>query len=50
MKKEILSFVVAKTKHRMHRVLFQTDTPFKPKVVKDKTLYKRKSKHRNSEE
>jgi len=32
-------------KTRAHRVLFLSDTPFKPKRVERKDLYKRKSKH-----
>jgi hypothetical protein len=50
MKKQIISFTIAQPKTRAHRVLFQNNTPFKPKVVEDKTLYKRKPKHRKSEE
>jgi len=45
MKKQILSFTIEKPKHRVHRVLFQEDTPFKPKVVKRKDTYKRRPKH-----
>lgn len=33
-------------KTRAHYVLFQKDTPFKPKVVKSKKSYSRKSKHK----
>jgi len=50
MKKQILSFTIKQPKTRAHVVLFQNNTPFKPKVVKDKTLYNRKPKHRKSEE
>jgi len=46
MKKSVLSFVVAQPKHRAHRVLFDANTPFKPKIVQDKTIYKRKVKHK----
>jgi len=45
MKREILSFTVKEPKHRAHRVLFQNDTPFKPKVVQSKAQYRRKDKH-----
>lgn len=30
---------------RAHRVLFRSDTPFKPKVVNARPRYQRKSKH-----
>lgn len=32
-------------KTRVHRVLFDRDSPFKPKTVESKVAYKRKSKH-----
>jgi hypothetical protein len=48
MKTQILSFTLEKPKHRAHRVLFQEDTPFKPKVVNRKDTYKRKPKHPKS--
>jgi hypothetical protein len=47
MKKQILSFIVEQPKHRAHRVLFQENTPFKPKVVQSKIAYNRKPKHKN---
>jgi hypothetical protein len=50
MKREILSFTVKEPKHRAHRVLFQNDTPFKPKVVESKVQYRRKDKHPNRSE
>ena len=51
MKREILSFKIEQPKHRAHRVLFDDNTPFKPKVVKSKkSEYKRKPKHRNQNE
>jgi hypothetical protein len=35
-------------KTRAHRVLFRSDTPFKPKVVQTKKgVYQRRPKHRN---
>lgn len=45
MKREIISFVIPSPKTRAHRVLFDEDTPFKPKVVKSKKLHQRKPKH-----
>lgn len=48
MKKETLSFTVKQPKQRHHMMLFQAGTPFKQKVVQDKTLYKRKPKHRKN--
>jgi hypothetical protein len=45
MKKELLSFKIEQPKHRVHRVLFDENTPFKPKVVQSKTQYRRKNKH-----
>jgi hypothetical protein len=46
MKREILSFKIEQPKHRAHRVLFDDNTPFKPKVVRSKKgEYIRKPKH-----
>jgi hypothetical protein len=46
MKKELLSFTVKEPKHRAHKVLFCSNTPFKPKVVQsEKGKYIRKPKH-----
>ena len=46
MKRKILSFTIERPKHRAHRVLFFSNTPFKPKVVQaKKSMYIRKSKH-----
>ena len=50
MKKQILSFTVKEPKHRAHRVLFDENTPFKPKVVQSKVQYRRKDKHPNRSE
>ena len=48
MKKDIISFQIQAPKHRAHRVLFDDDTPFKPKVVRSKKgQYQRTMKHRN---
>jgi hypothetical protein len=41
MKKEVIQF---KVKSRAHYVLYG-DTPFRPKKVESKLLYKRKAKH-----
>lgn len=49
MKNKILSFKIEQPKHRAHRVLFQENTPFKPKVVQSKTLYNRKPKHKGNQ-
>ncbi len=44
MKKQ--SFVIEfKPRTRAHRVLFDRDLPFKPKVVPSKLAYKRREKH-----
>jgi nitrogen fixation-related uncharacterized protein len=34
-----------KQKTRAHRILFDNDSPYKQKVVKDRTKYTRKNKH-----
>ena len=39
-----------KMKTRRHYVLFDRDLPFKPKVVRDRTKYRRKVKHRKNED
>jgi hypothetical protein len=44
MKKEIIHFTVERPKHRAHRVLFDNDSPFKPKTIKAKNQYRRKDK------
>jgi len=33
---------------RVHNLLFSNNTPFKPKVVQNRTRYKRHNKHKNS--
>lgn len=35
-------------KTREHLILFHRDSPFKPKVVKDRTKYSRVAKHKKS--
>jgi len=37
-------------KHREHFVLFAQNTPFKPKKVERKDLYKRNPKHKGRDE
>ena len=45
MKKETIK-IEFKTRTRAHRVLFDRDLPFKPKVVESKKgVYKRRDKH-----
>ena len=48
MKRETITFMTSRPKHRAHRVLFDNELPFRPKVVKSKTLYKRQQKHKKS--
>ena len=51
MKNQVISFRIAKPKHRAHRMLFDEDLPFKPKVEKPKKgQYQRRPKHRNKNE
>jgi hypothetical protein len=51
MKQKILSFIVEQPKHRAHKVLFSSNTPYKPKVVQSKKgQYVRKPKHLNRTE
>lgn len=33
---------------RAHRILFETDSPFRTRTVQNKQLYKRNSKHRQN--
>jgi hypothetical protein len=49
MKKQVLSFTLQAPKHRAHRVLFDRELPFQPKVVRSKVEYKRRPKHRHSD-
>lgn len=48
--KNLLNTSMKKIKTRMHRVLFDSNLPFKPQVVPLKTQYKRKPKHRSADE
>ncbi len=49
MKRRTISFTIEQPKHRAHKVLFCSNTPFKPKVVQSKVQYRRKDKHPNRE-
>lgn len=44
MKKETIK-IEFKTRTRAHRVLFDRDLPFKPRVVESKLRYRRRDKH-----
>jgi len=44
-----LTFKEQRPNSRAHYSLFAMDTPFKPKSVKRKDLYKRKPKHKNNQ-
>jgi hypothetical protein len=44
MKKQTIK-IEFNTRTRAHRVLFDRDLPFKPKVVQSKLRYKRQEKH-----
>ena len=50
MKTRTIRISIEQPKHRAHRVLFQEGTPFRMKVVRDKTQYTRKTKHRGRDE
>lgn len=49
MRKQIVSFTVPVIKHRAHRMLFEENSPFKPKKVERKDGYKRKPKFVNKD-
>jgi hypothetical protein len=44
-KKLSITIKADRPKSRNHKVLFVTDTPFKSKIVKLKTVYKRRPKY-----
>jgi len=46
---ETIKLIPKRLRTRSHRVLFDRDLPFKPKVVKSKKTYKRQEKHRGYE-
>ena len=47
---KVIHFSLPPVKQRRHRALFDDDLPFRHRVEKPKTQYKRKPKHRNKEE
>lgn len=47
MTREKITFKVPQVKQRMHRMLFDDDSPFRPKVVNRKDTYERRPKHKN---
>lgn len=42
---EVIKFSVPKPKHRVHKMLFDCDSPFKPSKVERKDTYKRRLKN-----
>jgi stalled ribosome alternative rescue factor ArfA len=44
-----IHFVLPPVKPRRHQALFDADLPFRGRVEKPKTVYKRKPKHKNKE-
>ncbi len=45
-----IHFSLPPVKQRHHRALFDDDLPFRGRVQKPKTVYKRKPKHKNRED
>ena len=45
-----LSFTLPAVKERRHRVLFDRDLPFRGRVERPKTEYKRKPKHQGRDD
>ena len=45
-----IQFVLPPVKERRHRALFDDDLPFRGRVQKPKTIYKRKVKHKNRDD
>ena len=45
-----IHFSLPLVKERRHRVLFDRDLPFRGRVERPKTEYRRKPKHRNQEQ
>ncbi len=45
-----IHFSLPPVKPRRHRALFDEDLPFRGRVEKPKTVYKRKPKHKNRED
>lgn len=48
MKIQIQSHKFQRPNSRAHFILFSEESPYKPKVVKRKDVYKRKAKHKKS--
>jgi hypothetical protein len=49
MKHETISFKIERPKQRVHRMLFENDSPYKYRVVNPKkTQYNRRPKHRKN--
>lgn len=47
---KVIHFSLPPVKERRHRALFDDDLPFRHRVQKPKTMYKRKPKHKNRED
>lgn len=45
-----IQFKLAPAPQRRHRALFDEDLPFRPRVERPKTDYRRKPKHRDRDE
>lgn len=45
-----IHFTLQPVKERRHRALFNEDLPFRPRVERPKTDYRRKPKHRDRDE
>ncbi len=47
---KVIHFSLPPVKERRHRALFDDDLPFRGRVERPKTQYKRKPKHKNRED
>lgn len=45
MKRETVTLTIQRPRTRAHRVLFQADLPFSPKVERNRKQYQRQAKH-----
>lgn len=45
MKRETITLTIQRPRTRAHRVLFQADLPFSPKVERNRRQYQRRAKH-----
>jgi stalled ribosome alternative rescue factor ArfA len=45
-----IQFILPPVKERRHRALFNDDLPFRGRVEKPKTVYRRQPKHKNREQ